>query len=466
MDFDYAGYFNWAADHDKRSRSWQKGFHRQLLRLHQRYIPAGLNVLEWGCHEGQLLKGLKPKRGLGVDISAKVIERARKHPRGCEFEVGDLHSAGHKEPFDIIILNYLTGYLSDIGLCFENLLQASTPSTRLYLTSLNTVWLPVLAMGERLGFCLKQAPSNWLSMQDLCNLLELSGWEVIQKRGEQLLPFDIPLLEPLFNRVLVRLPLLGHLAASVFIIAKPRAKPVLKSPISCSVIIPTCNEAGSICGALDKIPALDKGTEVIFVEGGSKDNTWEVVQALTKSYQGPLKVRCYQQPGTGKWDAVAFGFAQAQGDVLVIHDGDMTVPPEVLRQFFNAIASGSAEMVNGSRLVYPMESKAMPFLNMLVNKAFAFLLSFVLRQPIKDSLCGTKMLLKRDYERILHESPYFGNLDPFGDFTLLMGAARIPLKIRDLPVRYKDRIYGKTNIAYFSNGWILLKLLWVTLWKL
>lgn len=466
MTFNYKKYFDWVADNDSRSRRWQASFHRQLLRLHRRYIPEGLRVLEWGCHVGTLLKGLKPARGVGLDISPKMIARAQKHPQGCTFEVGDLHATQVKEPFDVIILNYLTGYLQDIQKCLQNLEPSTHARTRLYLTSLNTVWLPFLKLGSLLGINLPQPPSNWLSMDDLCNLLELSGWEVVSKRREQLFPFKFPILEPFLNRVLIRFPFVDHLAATLFIVARPRKKPELKAPISCSVIVPTRNEAGSIHNALDRIPVMGTGTEVIFVEGGSRDNTWAVVQEMVKAYQGPLQVSCYQQPGDGKWDAVAFGFSKAQGDVLVIHDGDMTVPPEALPQFYDALASGTAEFVNGSRLVYPMEGQAMPFLNMLVNKAFAVILSFVLRQPIKDSLCGTKMLLKSDYERIFLHKSYFGDLDPFGDFTLLYGSARFFLKIRDVPIRYKDRIYGQTNIAYFKNGWILLKLVLIGLRRL
>lgn len=467
MHFNYTRYFDWVADNDARSRRWQRSFHRQLLRLHRRYIPPGLKVLEWGCHAGKLLRGLKPSKGLGMDLSPRMVERARSQPQeGCVFEVGDLHTTRIQEAYDVIVLNYLTGYLQDIQTCFENLQPAAHERTRLYLTSLNTVWLPVLKLGRWLGLNLPQPPSNWLSMNDLCNLLELSGWEVITRRGEQLFPFKLPILEPFLNRVLIRAPFVHHLAATLFIVARPRRKPELKGPVSCSIVVPIRNEAGSIQKALERIPVLGKATEVIFVEGGSRDNTWEAVQRLAREYSGPLQVAHYQQPGRGKWDAVAYGFSKARGDVLVIHDGDMTVPPEALTQFYEALASGLAEMVNGSRLVYPMEGKAMPFLNMLVNKAFALLLSFVLRQPIKDSLCGTKMLLRTDYERILKERPYFGDIDPFGDFTLLFGAARIPLKIRDVPIRYKDRIYGQTNIAYFQNGWLLLRLVLVGLRRL
>jgi glycosyltransferase involved in cell wall biosynthesis len=197
---------------------------------------------------------------------------------------------------------------------------------------------------------------------------------------------------------------------------------------------------------------------VIFVEGHSRDDTWETLQREVAAYTGPLQIKISRQPGKGKWDAVRHGFAQATQDVLVIQDGDLTAPPEDLPKFFAALCAGTAEFANGSRLVYPMEDKAMRFLNMLGNHFFAVALTFVLGQRIKDSLCGTKMMARRDYERLLRRLPELGDFDPFGDFNLLFGSALLGLRIRDIPVRYQNRAYGDTNISRFRHGWLLLKM--------
>jgi glycosyltransferase involved in cell wall biosynthesis len=205
---------------------------------------------------------------------------------------------------------------------------------------------------------------------------------------------------------------------------------------------------------------LGRRTEVIFVEGHSADNTWETIQREMAAYRGPHLVRALQQPGAGKWDAVRAGLAAAQGDVLVIQDADLTAPPEDLPKFFMALASGTAEFVNGSRLVYPLEKGAMRFLNLVGNKFFSLALSYVLGQALKDSLCGTKLLLRSDYERLVRRIAPLGEFDPFGDFNLLFGAALLDLRIRDVPVRYRDRTYGATNISRFRHGWQLLKMTW------
>ena len=458
-------HFDWVAMHDARARRAQRGFHAQLLAHFRHHIPAGSRVLELGCGTGDLLAALQPVRGLGLDFSPAMIAKARVRHIGSpalEFRVADAAQVPEGETFDHIILDYLTGYLDDIQAVLERLRTCAHPRTRLHLTSLNTLWTPALRLASATGRVMPQPPSAWLADSDLLNLLELSGWEIVRFERLQLCPWAVPGLAALCNRFLVRLPGLRHLGITLAFTARLRTPPVPDAArrLTCSVIVPARNESGNIRPALERIPVLGAGTEVIFVEGHSRDDTWEVIQREVAAYTGPHRVRCLRQPGKGKWDAVHAGFAVATGDVLVIQDADLTAPPEDLPKFFHAIASGAAEFANGSRLVYPMEGGAMRFLNLLGNKFFALALSFVLGQPVKDSLCGTKMLLRSDYERLLRRIAPFGDFDPFGDFNLLFGSTLLDLKIRDVPVRYKDRTYGETNISRFRHGWILLRMTW------
>ncbi len=467
---DLRAHFDWVAANDGHARRLQHAFHAQLRAHFRHQIPAGESVLELGCGAGDLLASLAPSRGLGCDFSEAMIAKARaRHgmQSGLGFRVVDAATADFgAETFDHIVLDYLTGYLTDIQLALERLHVAAHARTRLHLTTLNTLWLSPLRAATKLGLVMPQPPSAWLADSDLINLLELAGWEVVRFERQQLFPFGVPLLSPLLNRAAVRLPGLSHLGITLCITARPRRAPKLTAPISCSVIVPARNESGNIRAALERIPTLGRGTEVIFVEGHSHDDTWATIQREISTYCGPHVVRAIQQPGKGKWDAVHAGFAIATGEVLVIQDADLTAPPEELPKFYDAIASGAVEFANGSRLVYPMEKRAMRFLNLLGNKFFALSLSFVLGQPVKDSLCGTKMLLRSDYERVLRRIAPFGDFDPFGDFNLLFGAALLGLRIRDVPVRYKDRTYGETNISRFRHGWILARMTWFGLWHL
>lgn len=461
-------HFDWVAEHDAKARRVQQGFHQQIGALMASRVQAGSTVLEWGCGKGDLLASLRPARGLGIDLSSKMVAqaKARHTGPGLEFRQGDIFAEIIPEPFDHIILDYLLGYVDDIQECLQRLLKSAHPRTRLHITSLNSAWLPGLRLGEKMGWATKQPPSNWLSMQDIVNLLELAGWEPVATSSEQLYPWQTPVMASLFNRYLVRLPGLRQLGASLFITARPRMALGRAWNYSCSVIVPARNEQGNIRPALDRIPTLGKETEVIFIEGHSSDQTWDTIQIEAANYSGPHKIKFAQQPGKGKWDAVRKGFSMASGDVLVIQDGDLTAPPEDLPKFFEAICEGSCEFANGSRLVYPMESKAMRFLNLLGNKFFAVTLSYILGQPVKDSLCGTKMLRREDYIRLLQRIEEFGDFDPFGDFNLLFGSSLLQLKIRDIPIRYKDRTYGDTNISRFSHGWVLLRMAWFGLWNI
>lgn len=460
MSTDLARHFDWVSQHDRLPRRAQAGFHAAIADLLRQMIPAGSTVLEAGCAHGELLRALRPSRGLGLEISdgmLRAAQAATPADRACEYRLADACSFRSAERFDYLVLDFLAGYLPDVEEALENLKHSAHDRTRLCITSVNHAWTPILWLGQALGMVTKQPASNWLSSSDLRNLLELSGWEVVHQSTEQLLPLRIPLLSGFLNRFAVRLPLIRHFGSTVYLVARPRG-PISKPELTCSVIVPARNEAGNIRPALDRIPVMGAGTEVIFVEGNSRDDTWEVIQREVAAYRGPLRVRAIKQPGKGKWDAVRTGFAQATGDVLVIQDADLTAPPEDLPKFFSAISTGAAEFANGSRLVYPMEKQAMRFLNLLGNKFFAHSLSYVLGQPIKDSLCGTKMLLRSDYERIMARIAVLGDFDPFGDFNLLFGASLLKLRIRDIPVRYKDRTYGETNISRFRHGWLLLKM--------
>ena len=462
-------HFDWVAENDAGPRKAQLGFHAQILRHYRRHVPAGSRVLEVGCGASYLLAGLEPTRGLGVDFSPTMLVKARERNVSAitiDFQLLDIQKTVITEKFDYIILDYLTGYLTDIQATLNNLQFSAHERTRLHITTLNTLWLHPLRLAEGMGAVMPQPPSNWLSHHDLINLLELSGWEVISFERLQLFPFEWPWFSSFLNNILVRLPFIRHFGITLAITARPRRACPIAGEISCSVIVPARNESGNIRPALERIPVLGRRTEIIFVEGNSRDDTWDAIQREVAAYRGPHLVRALKQPGRGKWDAVRTGFAAAQGAVLVVQDADLTAPPEDLTKFYEALASGSAEFVNGSRLVYPMEARAMRFLNLLGNKFFALALTFVLGQAVKDSLCGTKMLLRSDYERLLRRITLLGDFDPFGDFNLLFGAALLDLRIRDLPVRYKDRTYGETNISRFSHGWLLLKMTWFGLWNL
>jgi glycosyltransferase involved in cell wall biosynthesis len=273
------------------------------------------------------------------------------------------------------------------------------------------------------------------------------------------MPAAVPGASQIANRVMAKLPIVRELALVDYFVARADPQTDPKSLPTVSVICPCRNEKGNIREAVARTPLMGPATELIFVDGNSSDGTVEEIETVIKEYKGPLQLRLVLQgDGKGKGDAVRKGFAAASNDVLMILDSDLTVPPEDLPKFYRALVSQKGEFINGVRLVYPMEGEAMRFLNLLGNKFFSAALSWVLEQPIKDSLCGTKVLYKQDYDRIASHRAFFGDFDPFGDFDLLFGAARLNMRIVDLPVRYRARTYGETKIDRFAHGWLLLKM--------
>jgi glycosyltransferase involved in cell wall biosynthesis len=296
-------------------------------------------------------------------------------------------------------------------------------------------------------------------MSDIENLLYLTGYDIFRRGTDILMPAHVPGVSLFLNRIAGQLPVVRGLALVDYFVASASSKPETPGTPSVSVICPCRNEKGNIREAVTRTPLMGSATELIFVDGNSTDGTVEEIEAVMKDYRGPLHLRFIPQgDGKGKGDAVRKGFAVAENDVLMILDSDLTVPPEDLPKFYRALVSGKGDFINGVRLVYPMEGEAMRFLNLLGNKFFSSALSWLLEQPIKDSLCGTKVLFKRAYDEIAARRAFFGDFDPFGDFDLLFGAARLNLRIVDLPVRYRARTYGDTKINRFAHGWMLAKM--------
>jgi SAM-dependent methyltransferase len=452
---------------DAVARGWRRrsglagAYHRRLQRVYRFLVPPGQRVLELGCGTGDLLAALQPATGVGIDLSGEMVRlAAERYPalRFLQADAHDLPSLGDAggEPFDVVILSDLINDVWDVQRLLRQLAPFIHRRTRVILNFYSRLWELPLALGARLGLARPVLYQNWLTRADVAGLLRLAGFQPIRHGSEVLLPLPIPLLAPVANRFLVRFWPFKQLALANFLIARPAPRPLPEEPVV-TVVVPARNEEGNIPNIMARTPEMGAGTEILFVEGHSRDGTWEAIQREIAAHP-ERRARAFQQRGKGKGDAVRLGFAEAQGDVLMILDADLTVPPEDLPRFYEVLRSGRGELVNGVRLVYPMEKEAMRFANLLGNKFFSLAFSWLLGQPIKDTLCGTKVLRRPDYETLAANRSYFGDFDPFGDFDLLFGAARMSLEIVEVPVRYRERTYGETNIQRWRHGWLLLKM--------
>ncbi len=386
-----------------------------------------------------------------------MIEVAREKFPGVEFRVDDLEALQTDEKFDYILLVNVIGYVDDIQASLNGLKKICKPDTRIIIVYFNYLWQPLMKFAEWFGLRMRRPIMHWLPLQDIRNILKLSDFETVKADYQILMPVYIPVISTLLNRIIVKVPFFRKLALNEIVIARICEKRGDAEDTTCSVVVPCRNEKGNIENAVQRIPDMGRHTELIFVEGHSKDDTSAECFRVQKAYPD-RDIQVLVQDGKGKADAVRKGFRHAKGDVLMILDADLTIPPESLPKFFEAIVSGKGELVIGSRLVYQMEKEAMRTLNLLGNKFFSTMFTYLLDQRIRDTLCGTKVLRRRDYEKIVAGRSYFGDFDPFGDFDLLFGAAKLNFQIVEIPIRYRERTYGSTQIDRFRHGWLLLKM--------
>lgn len=436
-----------------KQRNWF--YHDCLQQYFRILIPPRSRVLEIGCGTGDLLQAVEPSFGVGIDFSPAILDIARKRHPDLLFFLQDASALSVDETFDYIILSDLVGTLWDVQKVLSRLHSVCHPQTRLVISNYNYLWEPIMLTGEKLRLKHPQPRQNWLSIADLETLLHLSDFEMVAVYKKLLLPKYVPVLNTLFNRIIANLPVLTHLSLVNLIVARPVG--FVRPEYAVSIIIPARNERGNIENAILGTPVFGKSMEFIFVEGHSSDQTYEEMLRVKEKFPH-LDIKVIQQTGKGKGNAVREGFDIATGDVLMILDADLTVPPSELIKFYHALQQNKGEFINGCRLVYPMEKQAMRFLNLLANKFFGWFFTYLLGQRIKDTLCGTKVLFRKDYLKIKENRGYFGDFDPFGDFDLLFGASRLNLKITEIIIRYRDRAYGSTQISRFRHGWLLIRM--------
>ncbi len=433
-------------------------YHQRLRQVYRSLIIPGQRVLEIGCGQGDLLAAVDPSVGVGVDFSGEMVKRADARYPELIFVQADAHRICLETTFDVIILSGLVNDVWDVQAVIEEVARLSHAGTRIILNFSKRLWEAPLKIAERLGLARPTLSRNWLTVEDVDGLLGLAGCEIVRHEAEILWPIWTPLLASLTNRYISRIWPASRFTLEDVIVARPlHMRWTEASEPSVSVIIPARNEAGNIEQIFDRVPDMGSGTELVFVEGHSIDDTQARIRAAILD-RPERRCKLLTQTNTGKGDAVRLGFKHASGEICMILDADMTVPPEDLPRFYRALLSGKGEFVNGVRLVYPMARQAMRFFNLIGNKFFSVVFSWLLGRPIRDTLCGTKALWRTDYERLAYFRSVFGDFDPFGDFDLLFGAAKMNLQIVELPIRYRERTYGKTNIHRWRHGWMLLRM--------
>lgn len=438
-------------------------FQKNIKTLTAVLVPNEASIVEFGSLGGELLSSLPNKNKVGIENDRDLIDLSIKKHKKIEFTSEDTFFKSSKK-YDYLLLNHRLSTVDDVQVFLQKTKKHLTEESRVIVYNFNYFWKPALDLAKKFGLMMPwTSEPNWLSTADIENFFYLEGFETVRSGNITLLPYFIPVVSPLMNRFMSQLPLIHNLCFTQFSVYRLTPKP---KEYSVTIVIPARNEAGHMRGVLRKIPKIGTKTEVVFVEGGSKDDTYEVIKQEIRSNKTKIKAVLYKQKGKGKGDAVRLGFSKASNELLMILDADLTVPPADLTKFYDCYKQGRGELVMGSRLVYPMENEAMRTLNYLGNKVFSMLFSFLLGQRIKDTLCGTKVLTQEVYKKIANNRHVFGDFDPFGDFDLIFGAARLNMKIVEIPIRYKERVYGTTNISRYKHGLLLFRMVAVAAQKL
>ena len=427
-------------------------YYRAIESFCVQMIPQGSRVLEIGCGTGDLLFKVAQEKGVGIDISHRMITIAsRKHPT-LTWLVSDIEHLNPEKPYDYIIMSNLLEFVPDLWSFFTALKKHTHPETRLVILTTNPLWEPMMYLGAKMRLRSPETIRNYITRRDLTNILDLLGYEVTADGFRLFFPKAIPFVSFWINKILPRIPVINNLCALQFIITKPESTERKPATLSCSVIIPCFNEAENIGECVRRVPRMGSFTEVIVVDDGSTDETKDKADRLVDS-EKELKIISYK-PNRGKASAVGAGLKAARGDVVMVLDADMAVMPEELSRFFQILSEGRAEFVNGTRMIYPMESGAMKFLNFLGNKLFGIILSFIMEQRNTDTLCGTKAFFKKQFDSFIIGG---AGGDAWGDFDLLFEAAKRKLKMVELPIHHKARQRGKSKMKPFQHGASIFK---------
>jgi hypothetical protein len=439
-------------------------YYAQIYWLLRTIIPPGKRVLQVGCLTPDILSATEPSFGVGIDVSEKLVHAAAQRFPHLQFRHHENYEVDAKEPFDFVLIMDINDQVDPIA-ALRALRSVMNERTRVVVHHYNHLWEPVIRLTERLGVKFPLPQQNWLSAGDIRNILLLCDCEPLQIHRAILAPKNFPLLSALLNSFFSRLPIIQHLDMINLTVARPVLPRQPNRKYSVSVIVPCKNEVGNVAAAVERIPDMGQHTEIIFCDDKSTDGTGDEVRRLQELYPG-RDIKLYEGPAVCKALNVRTGFDRAEGEILMILDADLTTMPEELPYFYDAIASGMAEFVNGTRFVFPMENAAMKPLNVIGNRFFSAAFSVLLGQRISDTLCGTKVLWRRDWPAIRALSGSWGTDDRWGDYDLLFGAAKLHLRIVDLPVHYQERFSGVTKMTgRLRNGLVMLRMCWAAFLK-
>ncbi len=330
----------------------------------------------------------------------------------------------------------------------KNLLNLSRivgDNTKIILLSKNMVWM-ILIKILKLFFSFSPKKNNFLPSSYLDNLYSSCNLELIRQEKIIALPINIPFLTKIINRIF-RLPLLNFFCMSNIAILKKKIKNSSNhKDLKISFIIPCKNEQDNIKVFEQKINENTEPDEYLFGDDNSSDKTSDEIDKLIEKLSDK-KIIKYNGPGICKSENVYKGIDLSSGDIIVIYDADHTVSFEDIKFSVSIMKKTNVDFINCTRMIYPQKDGAMKFANFIGNTIFASLFSLLFKKKITDTLCGTKIFYKKDWEKIKENTSQWGMKDLWGDFDLLIGAYKNNLKITEVPVTYYERRENETKMT-------------------
>ena len=351
-----------------------------------------------------------------------------------------------------IILTDVVENYDDVFALLNIVSNLLTIDGKLIISSINTKYLILSRTLEFLKLKDSNENTSYIHVKKIRNITSGVGLEYQKFYTKQLFPFSFFYVGNVINKIMEIISFQLNLGIKTYIIFRPAI--ITNSKNSKSIIIPAKNEEGNLVELVSRIPKFEN-TEIIFSYGKSKDNTLKVMKQITQSNK-LFKFKLVKQTKNGKANAVWEALNVVENDLIAILDADISVDPETLSDFFDIIEKNNADFVNGTRLIYDMEKNSMRFLNRIGNRFFQFFISKIIKEALTDSLCGTKVFKKSYLNDLYFWQNIFGKKDPFGDFDLIFAAAYSGQKIVEMPIVYRERKYGTTQIARFKDGFKLL----------
>tara|TARA_B110000977_G_scaffold125183_1_gene160299 strand:+ start:1495 stop:2904 length:1410 start_codon:yes stop_codon:yes gene_type:complete len=410
------------------------------------------------CGNSSIVNKVNSKNIYINEINNTFINSLTKSEIKKEDEINKNLNFDHIVIADIEHQKFITKNLIDLNEKIDNECRVIVLSKSIFWSTLINFYKKIKNIGPD--------KNNFLPYSNLRKIFLNTNFEIVKNEKIIFFPFQFSLLTKFINQIF-RFPVLNFFCMiNLTVLKKVQKKNYQAEGKKISFIIPCKNEGGNIKFFYEKIINSTINAEFLFGNDNSSDNTLDEIKKLQQAIPNK-EIKIYDGPGVCKSENVYKGINLASGEIILIYDADLTVSFDDLVNSINLLLKTDADFINCTRMIMPQQKNAMKFLNFYGNLFFAFLFSILFKQKITDTLCGTKIFFKKDWEQIKKYNNTWGAKDLWGDFDLLLGAYKNNLKIVENPISYTDRKEDETKMTgIIKNSIRMLIITFVAYYKL